>query len=282
MSRTLKRPMFRKGGEVMEGIMTGIKPREKFLEGTKDPRQDMFGNITKQMNLIDKVAGVGDSPLSDPLTQFLLSYGPALVGGEAAGGTKLQEIVGAAKTPLATAIKAQTLKDAGRRKLATSLISKQKTSDFLQKWNQVKGSDIYPDTAEGLQKFRNDYAKGLSFERKPKSGEDIAYEKQKARIEGLVEGSKVGNLPPDIIYDDASKTIKALDQLRANPERKNIPVSNKKPYVDSDDAAKAFEEQQIIAVEPDSEYVNGVYYYNYNNKSWYQFDGEKLVFKFKG
>ena len=29
MSRTLKRPMFRKGGEVMEGIMTGIKPREK-------------------------------------------------------------------------------------------------------------------------------------------------------------------------------------------------------------------------------------------------------------
>ena len=30
MSRTLKRPMFRKGGEVMEGIMTGIKPREIF------------------------------------------------------------------------------------------------------------------------------------------------------------------------------------------------------------------------------------------------------------
>ena len=32
MSRTLKRPMFRKGGEVMEGIMTGIKPREMFSE----------------------------------------------------------------------------------------------------------------------------------------------------------------------------------------------------------------------------------------------------------
>ena len=30
MSITLKRPMFRKGGEVMEGVMTGIKPRKMF------------------------------------------------------------------------------------------------------------------------------------------------------------------------------------------------------------------------------------------------------------
>ena len=32
MSRILKRPMFRKGGEVMEGIMTGIKPRKMFFK----------------------------------------------------------------------------------------------------------------------------------------------------------------------------------------------------------------------------------------------------------
>ena len=32
MSRILKRPMFRKGGEVMEGVMTGIKPREFFQD----------------------------------------------------------------------------------------------------------------------------------------------------------------------------------------------------------------------------------------------------------
>ena len=34
MSRILKRPMFRKGGEVMEGVMTNIVPsnREMFSE----------------------------------------------------------------------------------------------------------------------------------------------------------------------------------------------------------------------------------------------------------
>ena len=63
MSRTLKRPMFRKGGEVMEGIMTGIKSRKNYEDGTPKPNTNLFENITKQMNLIDKVAGVGDSPL---------------------------------------------------------------------------------------------------------------------------------------------------------------------------------------------------------------------------
>ena len=35
MSRILKRPMFRKGGEVMEGIMTGIKPRQNYNLGKR-------------------------------------------------------------------------------------------------------------------------------------------------------------------------------------------------------------------------------------------------------
>ena len=42
MSRILKRPMFRKGGEVMEGIMTGIKPREMFQD--KGSQDDLRSN----------------------------------------------------------------------------------------------------------------------------------------------------------------------------------------------------------------------------------------------
>ncbi len=90
MSRILKRPMFRKGGEVMEGIMTGIKPRQNYslgqrVEGYKD---------------VLKAATQGASTGPDALTRFLLELGPSLVGGESAGGTKLQEILGSTQKPM--------------------------------------------------------------------------------------------------------------------------------------------------------------------------------------
>ena len=71
MSRILKRPMFRKGGEVMEGIMTGIKPRENFREkAISSDMAEQLKNVQQRVNFIDQVAGIGASPLSDPLTQF--------------------------------------------------------------------------------------------------------------------------------------------------------------------------------------------------------------------
>ena len=54
MSKVLKRPMFRKGGEVMEGIMTGIKPRESFQDkGMSDTMRDDIKSIQNRINLVD-------------------------------------------------------------------------------------------------------------------------------------------------------------------------------------------------------------------------------------
>ena len=50
MSRILKRPMFRKGGEVMEGIMTGIKPRKNYADGKT--REEIFAEAIHQGMLI--------------------------------------------------------------------------------------------------------------------------------------------------------------------------------------------------------------------------------------
>jgi len=92
MSRILKRPMFRKGGEVMEGIMTGIKPRQNYESGALAKSQN-YKNILR-------AATQGASTGPDALTQFLLRTGQNLIGGQSAGGTKLQEIVGSTNEPM--------------------------------------------------------------------------------------------------------------------------------------------------------------------------------------
>jgi hypothetical protein len=92
MSRILKRPMFRKGGEVMEGIMTGIKPRQNYESGALAKAQDY--------NKILTAATQGASTGPDALTQFLLRTGQNLIGGQSAGGTKLQEIIGSTNEPM--------------------------------------------------------------------------------------------------------------------------------------------------------------------------------------
>ena len=44
MSRTFKRPMFRKGGNVGNGIMSGITDRVQAKAGYPDPTLDMIAS----------------------------------------------------------------------------------------------------------------------------------------------------------------------------------------------------------------------------------------------
>ena len=181
MSRTLKRPMFRKGGEVMEGIMTGIKPRESFADkGMSNEMAEQFKNVQQRVNLIDAISGAGASPLANPLTQFLLQTGQNLIGGTAAGGTKLQEIVGATRDPLNRAIKAQQLKDASRRKIAASLLSKSNINEARKAYNEY-GKAKYKTFEEFLPVYAT-----MKLERKPRSAADIAQADKDAYIKDIL------------------------------------------------------------------------------------------------
>ena len=219
MSITLKRPMFRKGGEVMEGIMTGIKPRESFAEkGVSNEMAEQFKNVQQRVNLIDAISGAGASPLANPLTQFLLQTGANLISGEAAGGTKLQEIVGATKKPLATAIKAQQLKDASRRKLAATLLSKSNI-DEAKKAYQSYGKARYKTFEEFLPVYAT-----MKLERKPRSAADQAQADKDAYVKSILNQKDYRDNP---IYNisEANKMYEAEQKVKKS-ENAKIDVSN--------------------------------------------------------
>tara|TARA_R110000765_G_scaffold55949_1_gene110603 strand:+ start:102 stop:959 length:858 start_codon:yes stop_codon:yes gene_type:complete len=73
MSNTFRRPMFRRGGEVMTGIMNNVTPRVNHATGT---------DYTQRLR-----EAAGDHGGVDPLTAWLLRAGPAMMNEPKRGGT---------------------------------------------------------------------------------------------------------------------------------------------------------------------------------------------------
>jgi len=155
MSRVLKRPMFRKGGPVNEGIMTGIVDREQYQTGTPDPfigETDQFPYMAKptesspQMNLPDLktmtkenidllLEAAGDRGGYDPLTQFLLQYGPAAA--KQTGGGTFANLIAAAEKPVASLIASKQKEDDFLRSIRT-----QATGAAMKQRSELEQADI--------------------------------------------------------------------------------------------------------------------------------------------
>ena len=95
--------MFRKGGNVGSGVMTGIVDRSNYAVGTPRVQEQ---DITDYISL---VKGGGQDMSSDPVTDFLLQFGPNLLTQTPTGGGGLKGLLstagGAAKEPLKDLIK---------------------------------------------------------------------------------------------------------------------------------------------------------------------------------
>jgi hypothetical protein len=205
--------MFRKGGEVMEGIMTGIKPRENFaIKGMSNDMAEQLKSVQQRVNFIDQVAGVGSSPLSDPLTQFLLTAGPDLVAGKAAGGNKLQEIIGGIKPGLDRATAMQMQKDASRKKLTASLLSKMGTNDIAKieanakRISQITGNP-YDQVLQDLM-YKYMYAD-------PKGPQELELRSDEANIKSLLQKKDArGN--PELTRTEAERINAATKKAKQN------------------------------------------------------------------
>lgn len=148
MSKIFKRPMFRKGGPTngMTGIMSGIQDRQNYAVGTSDVEAAEFGfgqigqgtrsaeefgydfdfavptfkqgpsqslqDLTKQYQT-SLLEAAGERGGYDPLTTFLLQYGPSLA--TTTGGSLVRNLVAAADKPLQAMLKEKAAEDKFQR-----------------------------------------------------------------------------------------------------------------------------------------------------------------------
>ena len=147
MSKVLRRPMFRKGGPTngMTGIMSGIQDRKNYNVGTYPTDLGFGGDFGQGTRSAEELGydfdfavptfkrgpnqsledlreqysaslleAAGDRGGYDPLTTFLLQYGPALAN-KTGGGSLIGNVVGAAEKPLQAMIREKAAEDKFKR-----------------------------------------------------------------------------------------------------------------------------------------------------------------------
>ena len=185
--KTFRRPMFRKGGEAMTGIMENIAPRQNYAEK---------GNVYDEADAIISER-MGPVQKGDPLTDFLLTYGPSLAASNLPGGT-LRNIVASADRPVANLLanrKAAVDREEARKlagiQLGESMAERQLKKDIamMKAEDSVNLLPTFLDLYEGnltLAQNRNSYEKsGLQSRAKEAFGKNFA---------GLVGGDRHGDI----------------------------------------------------------------------------------------
>ena len=104
--KTLRRPMFRKGGEVGGGIMTGVM-RENYDDGTPRPSE----RITKVLEQFSE-------PAFDPISQLLIQGGLNLMSARPTGPNVLATAAQAFKEPTGKLFENIGAKETARSKIA--------------------------------------------------------------------------------------------------------------------------------------------------------------------
>ena len=230
MSKVFKRPMFRKGGQVNEGIMTGIVDREQYQTGTPDPfvgETDQFSftpymekptvssprmdlpdlkSMTKE-NIDLLLEAAGDRGGYDPLTQFLLQYGPAAA--KQTGGGTFANLIAAAEKPVASMI-----------------ASKQKEDDFLRSIRtQATGAAMKQrselEASERDRLFKTELADKQAELNRDLSQAEILAAKERADAKYL-QDLELQQKKSQADYETRSKLLKEADLLEQKTTTEKI------------------------------------------------------------
>ena len=141
MSRTLTRPMFRRGGQANGGITTGLR-RQRYDNGG----QTGMERIQRDLQLIDQLAPQRGSGLND----FLINFGLNMVGNPPTGNI-FQTAALQAQEPFQQFQKSRAQESLGRRELIANMVQNMSEDDKYKL--QVEAQHIFE--AGAINPFTN-------------------------------------------------------------------------------------------------------------------------------
>jgi hypothetical protein len=248
MSKLLKRPMFRKGGAVEDGIMKlATGGRAKYAEAGPviDPNDPLLKDAQRREALLTKFSGAPSDTKQD-LYDLLISGGLNLVGGVGAGDGTLASVARSFKEPTEKFLAKRPSEEAYKRQLKLAAAQGALSAEDAEKLAKIK---IKEKTESSLQK---DY-----------SPQRIFYETYKQLTDP--KAAKFGGGTIQQRYPEAFSEFAAYiaPAIRKNEKLKSsfigtVPVDKKGDFVFS-------------------EMVGGGIYFKPDTKKLYQRDPEKNI-----
>ena len=195
MSRVLKRPMFRKGGPAMEGVMNGIEDRTNFNTG------DLVRQAQERKKLLQEL--VGQPSPGSALTNFLLQFGPAIASRPTTGNI-FTDIAGAAQAPSANLAKQLAAEDQFQRQLgltaAKSVIDPKKDKTFAAQTVDQQVENYYTNMAKTSSRGQLEALYGLRPQIKKAFEKGVSPRIADTDARGNISSSFYANKPDGFLY----------------------------------------------------------------------------------
>ena len=248
MTRTLKRPMFRMGGNTDQGIMSGVVPRQGYAN------QSIVKQIQDQKSIIDALAP--RAPRKDrSLSNFLIDFGLD-VASATPSGSIFSTAAKSAREPFGRYQQAKQLEAAYKAKeesedrdLITSLIKGMNEDDLSAMMKKVRdnvAAGYYKDEAEGIKRQLQKEEYGV---------QDMPGEAEAARIRELeLMISRDQEVPAGMIKSVAEHIYKI--ETDAYPETVRGDLNKTKTYIKPNHIAgvKRDDNGDVVEIVLDSAY----------------------------
>ena len=284
MSRTLNRPMFRRGGQADGGITSGLKRQRYVTAGSVTPMQ----TVRSQMEMLDQLAPQSRTGLND----FLINFGLNMVGNPPSGGI-FQTAAKEAQAPFAQFQQTRAREQGSRRDLIAQFIKGLSDSDknAIEQEIQMRMSELGESRQVASQKVLDKRVYGVLDE----PGE-AKLEALTGLISQMTSPSNDYQVPAGVANVIAPTVMEIITQ-KNNPEGKgkysDEIIENfdyQKYYVKPNHVSRpdpvqnpdlftedGIAQEMVISAGNDTSYVDGAIYYDYQKGRFYKKQGSTFT-----